>query len=37
MTMKDGSAVVISREDYDAMAETFQVLSAPGMLERMSI
>ena len=34
VSTKDGSAVVMSKEDYDAMLETFKLLSAPGMAER---
>lgn len=35
VTTKDGSAVVMSKEDYNAMLETFQLLSVPGMPERL--
>ena len=34
VTTKDGSAVVMSKEDYNAMLETFKLLSTPGMVER---
>ena len=34
VTTKDGSAVVMSKEDYDAMMETFHLLGVPGMSER---
>lgn len=35
VTTKDGSAVVMSKEDYDAMLETFYILSSPGMLDKV--
>ncbi len=36
VTTKDGSAVVMSREDYNAMLETFNLLNTPGMAERFT-
>jgi len=32
---KDVSASVAGKEDYNAMTETLQILSIPGMLERI--
>ena len=32
---KDGSAVVISKEDYNALMETLYVLSIPGISSRV--
>ena len=34
ISTKDGNAVVMSKEDYDAIMETFYLLSVPGMSKR---
>lgn len=36
VSTKDGSAVVLSRADYDAMLETMRVLSTPGMSDKLT-
>ena len=36
VSTKDGSAVVLSRADYDAMLETMRVLSTPGMADKLA-
>lgn len=35
ISTKDGNAVVMSKEDYDAMIETFYVMSTPGMMDKI--
>jgi prevent-host-death family protein len=35
VTTKDGNAVVMSKDDYEAMQETLYLLSAKGMKERL--
>ncbi len=34
VSTRDGNAVVMSREDYEALMETLRLLSTPGMVER---
>ena len=36
VTTKNGNAVVMSESDYNAMRETFYLLSIPGMTERFA-
>ena len=36
VTTKKGTAIIMSEEDYAGMMETFQLLSVPGMRERMA-
>lgn len=35
ISTKDGSAVVLSRADYEAMLETMYVMNIPGMAQRL--
>lgn len=35
VSTKDGNAVVISKKDYDAMLETFYIMSTPGMVDKI--
>lgn len=35
VSTKSGNMVVMSKEDYDAMLETFYVMSTPGMMDKI--